>query len=43
MDGPQFLGLQPTDDPNRWNLPVVPAVLSGGGALFGGCGLAAAM
>ena len=43
MNGPQFLGLQPTDDPNRWSLPVVPAVLSGVGALFGGCGLAAAM
>jgi acyl-CoA thioesterase len=43
MDGQQFLGLQPTDDPNRWLLPVVPALLSGVGALFGGCGLAAAM
>ena len=43
MDGPQFLGLEPTDDPNRWLLPVVPPLLSGVGALFGGCGLAAAM
>jgi acyl-CoA thioesterase len=43
MDGPQFLGLKPTDDPNRWSLPLVPDVLSGVGALFGGCGLAAAM
>jgi acyl-CoA thioesterase len=43
MDGPEFLGLKPTDDPKRWSLPVVPAVLSGVGALFGGCGLAAAM
>jgi acyl-CoA thioesterase len=43
MDGRQYLGLEATDDPNRWRLPVVPAVLSGAGALFGGCGLAAAM
>ncbi len=43
MDGPQFLGLQPTADPSQWLLPVVPAILSGVGALFGGCGLAAAM
>jgi acyl-CoA thioesterase len=43
VNGPEFLGLEPTDDPNRWRLPVVPAVMSGAGALFGGCGLAAAM
>jgi acyl-CoA thioesterase len=42
MDGLEFLGLQPTDDPNRWRLPVTQGVLSGLGALFGGCGLAAA-
>ena len=35
MDGLRFLGLEPTDDPNRWHLPVVPAILSGVGALFG--------
>jgi acyl-CoA thioesterase len=42
MDGLEFLGLRPTEDPNRWRLPVTQGVLSGMGALFGGCGLAAA-
>src|SRR5688572_17076952 len=36
-----FLGLEPTDDPTRWRLPVVPALATGGGFLFGGAGLGA--
>jgi acyl-CoA thioesterase-2 len=43
VNGLDFLGLEPTDDPNRWRLPVHTGVLSGMGALFGGCGLAAAV
>lgn len=43
MDVRDFLGLQPTRDPARWRLPVVPAVSSAIGALFGGCALAAAV
>jgi acyl-CoA thioesterase-2 len=42
VDALEFLGLQPTEDPARWRMTVVPAVMSGMGALFGGCGLAAA-
>ena len=41
MDAATFLGLEPTEDPRRWRLPVVTAVTSGMGALFGGCALAA--
>lgn len=36
-----FLGLEPTDDPARWRLPVVSALTTGGGFLFGGAGLGA--
>ena len=43
MNGLDFLGLEPTGDSNRWRLPVRQGVLSGMGALFGGCGLAAAV
>ena len=43
MDAIAFLGLEATDDPNHWRLPVVPRISSGIGALFGGCGLAAAV
>lgn len=43
MDTRTFLDLRPSDDPGRWYLPVVPAVSSGIGALFGGCALAAAV
>jgi acyl-CoA thioesterase-2 len=38
-----FLGLEATDDPLRWRLPVTPSVSSTRDALFGGCGLAAAI
>ncbi|CAN5560385.1 thioesterase family protein [soil metagenome] len=43
MDARQFLGLEPTHNPSRWYLPVVPGLCTGGGFLFGGCGLAAAI
>lgn len=38
-----FLGLEPTDDPLRFRLPVVPRLSTGGGFLFGGAGLAASV
>jgi acyl-CoA thioesterase len=41
MDARHFLGLEPTDDPLRWRLPVTPAVCTPGRFLYGGCGLAA--
>src|SRR5258706_13959918 len=41
MDARTFLGLEPTDDPNRWKLPVTEGISTGGGFLFGGAGLAA--
>ena len=43
MDAGDFLGLQPTHNPNRWYLPVVPGISTGERFLFGGCGLAAAI
>src|SRR6187431_1670604 len=42
MDGRTFLGLEATDQPHHWRLPVEPRLTSGGGFLFGGCGLGAA-
>lgn len=39
MDALSFYGLEPTDDPARWVLPVELRLCSGLGALFGGCGL----
>ncbi len=41
MDAVAFYGLERTDDPGHWRLPVVPSLCSGLGALFGGCGLGA--
>lgn len=41
MDAVAFYGLEATDDPTHWRLPVVPTLCSGLGALFGGCGLGA--
>jgi acyl-CoA thioesterase-2 len=41
VDARHFLGLEPTDDPLRWRLPVTPAVSTPGHFLYGGCGLAA--
>ena len=43
MDARQFLGLEPTDDPLRWRLPVTPAVCTPGRFLYGGCALAAGL
>ena len=42
MDARQFLGLEQTA-PYEWRLPVVPEVSTGGGFLFGGAGLGAAI
>lgn len=36
-----FLGLEATDDPECWRLPITPGITGGRGALYGGCGLAA--
>jgi acyl-CoA thioesterase II len=41
VDARHFLGLEATDDPLRWRLPVTPAVSTPGRFLYGGCGLAA--
>ena len=38
-----YLGLVPTDDPLRYELPLRPHVMSAGGFLYGGAGLAAAI
>src|SRR5207247_6894261 len=43
MDGLRFFGLRPTEDPRQWQLPVVPRLCSGMGALFGGAGLGASV
>ncbi len=43
MDAVAFLGLESTTDPLRFRLPVVPDISTGGGFLFGGCGLGAAI
>jgi len=43
MDALTFFGLEPTSNPNSWRLEVVPSLISGTGALFGGCGLGAAI
>ncbi len=43
MDALTFFGLEPTDDPHIWQMEVVPSLISGTGALFGGCGLGAAI
>jgi acyl-CoA thioesterase len=37
----EFLGLEPTDEPTRWRMPVADGITGGRGALYGGCGLAA--
>ena len=43
MDALTFFGLEPTAKPSSWRLTVVPSLISGTGALFGGCGLGAAI
>ncbi len=42
MDAPTFFGLERAGD-RIWQMPVVPNLISGTGALFGGCGLGAAI
>lgn len=41
MDAREFYGLEATDDPMVWRLPVTDGVASNIGALFGGAGLGA--
>lgn len=43
MHARDFLGLEPTHNPHRWHFPVTEGLSTGGGFLFGGCGLAAAI
>ncbi|MFN8053035.1 MAG: thioesterase family protein [Acidimicrobiales bacterium] len=43
MDATDFLGLQPTHNPHRFVLPIVPGLATAGRFLFGGCGLGAAI
>jgi acyl-CoA thioesterase len=43
VDAREFLGLEATDDPARFRLPVVQSLCTWGGFLFGGAGLAAAL
>jgi acyl-CoA thioesterase-2 len=43
MDSRAFLGLQPSHNPFRWHLEVVPKLSTHSGFLFGGCGLGAAI
>lgn len=43
MDAREFLGLEATHNPHRWHFPVTRGLSTGGGFLFGGCGLAAAI
>jgi acyl-CoA thioesterase len=41
VDVREFLGLEATDDPACWRLPITEGITGGRGALYGGCGLAA--
>ena len=43
MDALTFFGLERTADAHLWRMQVVPGLISGTGALFGGCGLGAAI
>ncbi|MBK9179067.1 MAG: thioesterase family protein [Acidimicrobiales bacterium] len=43
MDARAWLGLEPSHNPYRWQLPITPGISTGGGFLFGGCGLGAAI
>lgn len=43
VDALRFFGLSRADEPEVWQLPVVPELCSGRGTLFGGCGLGAAI
>jgi acyl-CoA thioesterase-2 len=41
MDAISFYGLERAAEPGRWTMPIVRGLISGTGALFGGCGLGA--
>jgi acyl-CoA thioesterase-2 len=41
MEAITFYGLEPTGETGRWRMPIVRGLVSGTGALFGGCGLGA--
>jgi acyl-CoA thioesterase len=43
MTAREFLGLQPTDDPARWRMPIAARVLTHAGAVQGGAAFAAAV
>jgi acyl-CoA thioesterase len=43
VDALTFFGLERTDDPGQWRMPIVPGLTSGRRSLFGGCGLGAAV
>ena len=43
MDSRAFLGLEQTDNPSQWMLPIERHLCTSGAFLFGGCGLAAAI
>ncbi|HEX9683036.1 MAG TPA: acyl-CoA thioesterase domain-containing protein [Acidimicrobiales bacterium] len=43
MDARTFFGLRHEPAATRWSLPVVPTLCTGGGFLFGGCALGAAI
>lgn len=43
MDVREFLRLEPTEQPEHWRLPMWEGICGGRGALYGGCGLAAAI
>jgi acyl-CoA thioesterase len=43
VDAHEFFGLEGTHNPHRWFFKVVPTLSTGGGFLFGGCGLGAAI
>jgi acyl-CoA thioesterase-2 len=43
MDSRAFLGLRASHNPYRWSLEVTPGLCTGGGFLFGGSGLGAAI
>jgi acyl-CoA thioesterase II len=43
MDAQKFFGLERADGANRWRMEVHEGLIAGTGALFGGCGLGAAI
>jgi len=43
MDSRSFLGLRQSHNPFRWSMEVAPSLTTGGGFLFGGAGLGAAI